>query len=124
MSRAWYMDDSTEDQRLEHHQNPPKFVALEDLKSITGVLTFKVSLFKELDYNLVSEVSSYVHVLICLISFYYQLKLNPETLHSDGKLEQLKKDRGYTYEDRIEIAKVREREKKIIVFFHPLKITS
>ena len=34
------------------------------------------------------------------------LKLDPETLHTDGKLEKIKNDRGYTYEDRIEIAKV------------------
>ena len=42
MSRAWYMDDSMEDQRQEHQQNPPKLIPLEDLKAASGVLSFKV----------------------------------------------------------------------------------
>lgn len=42
MVRAWYMDDSPEDQRLEHHLDPPQFVTLEDLAKITGVTYWKV----------------------------------------------------------------------------------
>jgi len=42
MVRAWYMDDSTEDQRLEHIRQPPEFVDLEKLKTLTGVLYWKV----------------------------------------------------------------------------------
>lgn len=45
MVRAWYMDDSNDDQRLEHNLNPPKFLDLETLNYDTGVEYFKVSLF-------------------------------------------------------------------------------
>lgn len=42
MVRAWYMDNDESDQRLEHHQNPPKFVDLSDLFKKTGVEYFEV----------------------------------------------------------------------------------
>lgn len=44
MVRAWYMDDSTQDQRLEHHKTPPEFVDLETLFKKSGVEYFKVIL--------------------------------------------------------------------------------
>ncbi|XP_018334730.1 1,2-dihydroxy-3-keto-5-methylthiopentene dioxygenase [Agrilus planipennis] len=69
MVRAWYMDDDTStDQRLEHHQNPPHFVNLDELFQLTGVEYFPISI---------------------------------DSYKSDGKLEELKKKRGYTYEDEI-----------------------
>ena len=43
MSRAWYMDSSDEDQRLEHHLEPPQFIEADKLKELSGVLAFKVS---------------------------------------------------------------------------------
>ncbi|XP_065219270.1 acireductone dioxygenase isoform X1 [Planococcus citri] len=43
MVRAWYMDDSTEDQRLEHQKNPPEFIDLNTLYEISGVEYFKVN---------------------------------------------------------------------------------
>ncbi|KAE8744743.1 hypothetical protein FOCC_FOCC008651 [Frankliniella occidentalis] len=43
MVRAWYMDDSREDQRLEHHRNPPKFIEISDLCKATGVEHFKIN---------------------------------------------------------------------------------
>jgi len=46
MVRAWYMDDSTDDQRLEHHRNPPEFVDVKDLTSLTGVEYIKVSYYR------------------------------------------------------------------------------
>jgi 1,2-dihydroxy-3-keto-5-methylthiopentene dioxygenase len=42
MVRAWYMDSSEEDQRLEHHRQPPQFVDLDALLKATGVEYFKV----------------------------------------------------------------------------------
>lgn len=46
MVQAWFMDTDIEsDQRFEHHQNPPKYIDLEDLKKTTGVEYFKVSIF-------------------------------------------------------------------------------
>jgi 1,2-dihydroxy-3-keto-5-methylthiopentene dioxygenase len=44
MVRAWYLaDDNGEDQRLEHHLNPPHFVPVEQLKELSGVQYWKVS---------------------------------------------------------------------------------
>ena len=37
MVSAWFMDDSNDDQRLDHHQNPPAFVDLDTLKDLTGI---------------------------------------------------------------------------------------
>jgi len=34
MVRAWYMDDSTTDQREAHMTEPPNFVSLDELKKI------------------------------------------------------------------------------------------
>ncbi|GAB0094280.1 1,2-dihydroxy-3-keto-5-methylthiopentene dioxygenase [Sergentomyia squamirostris] len=68
MVRAWFMDNETTDQRLEHHRNPPEFISLEDLFQKTGVEYFKI---------------------------------NIDTLQTDGVLEKIRKDRGYSYEDEI-----------------------
>ena len=43
MVRAWFMDDSSEDQRKPHMTDPPQFVSLDDLKKL-GVLYFEVDL--------------------------------------------------------------------------------
>lgn len=45
MVSAWYMDDSDEDQRLEHQKNPPQPVDMKDLVHLTGVLHWKVRHF-------------------------------------------------------------------------------
>ena len=42
MVSAWYMDDSDEDQRLEHQKNPPQPIDMKDLANLTGVLYWKV----------------------------------------------------------------------------------
>lgn len=42
MVRAWYMDNTEADQRLEHHKEPPEYISLEDLFKRTGVEYFKV----------------------------------------------------------------------------------
>ncbi|CAH2102115.1 unnamed protein product [Euphydryas editha] len=72
MVKAWYMDNDSSDQRLEHHRNPPEFLSLEDLYKKTGVEYFSI---------------------------------NVNTYKSDGVLDKIKKDRGYTYEDEIACSK-------------------
>lgn len=42
MVSAWYMDNSDEDQRLEHQRNPPQPISLEEVQKSTGVLYWKV----------------------------------------------------------------------------------
>ncbi|XP_042867700.1 1,2-dihydroxy-3-keto-5-methylthiopentene dioxygenase-like isoform X2 [Penaeus japonicus] len=39
---AWYMDNSDEDKRKEHHLSPPQYVTLEKLYADTGVLYWKL----------------------------------------------------------------------------------
>lgn len=45
MVRAWYMDNSDIDQRLEHHKQPPECISIENLFKITGVEYFQVNQF-------------------------------------------------------------------------------
>lgn len=80
------MDDSPEDQRLEHHQSPPKFVSLDELYSETGVMYWK---------------------------------LDAKNYESEGKLAEIKTERGYTYMDVIQISpdKLHNYEEKIKNFF-------
>ncbi|XP_031842797.1 acireductone dioxygenase 1 isoform X2 [Nomia melanderi] len=68
MVRVWYMDNSDDDQRLQHHKVPPQFLSLEDLFVKTGVEYFKI---------------------------------NHEAYKNDNILTELKRKRGYTYEDEI-----------------------
>lgn len=72
MVRAWYMDSSEEDQRLEHHRQPPQLLDLDELFKATGVEYFK---------------------------------LNPDDPVQDEKLEKIKHDRHYTYEDQLTCSK-------------------
>lgn len=44
MVRAWYMDEETSDQRLEHHRTPAEYITMDDLKKDTGVEYFQVRL--------------------------------------------------------------------------------
>lgn len=73
MVRAWFMDnDTTTDQRLEHHRNPPKFLTIDELFKATGVEFFQ---------------------------------LNAKTYATDGILDGIRKERGYSYEDEINCSK-------------------
>ncbi|XP_045608852.1 acireductone dioxygenase [Procambarus clarkii] len=86
MVRAWYMDESNEDQRMEHQQSPPKFVSLDDLYKDTGVMYWK---------------------------------LDPKNYESEGKLNKIKTERGYSYMDVIQVSpeKLHNYEEKIKTFF-------
>lgn len=86
MVQAWYMDEETNDQRLEHHRNPPEYLNLEDLHKKTGVEYFKI---------------------------------NVDTYPTDGVLDKLKQERGYTYEDEIICSKecLQNYEEKLKSFF-------
>ncbi|KAG7310370.1 1-2-dihydroxy-3-keto-5-methylthiopentene dioxygenase [Plutella xylostella] len=86
MVNAWYMDTEQNDQRLEHHRNPPQFVSLKQLYEKTGVEYFSI---------------------------------NVDTYLTDGVLDKIKKDRGYTYEDDITCSKecLPNYEEKLKSFF-------
>ncbi|GJQ82796.1 hypothetical protein Trydic_g13499 [Trypoxylus dichotomus] len=87
MVRAWFMDNDTSvDQREEHHLNPPRYVSLEELQQLTGVEYFNF------------DVNTYA---------------------TDGVLERIKKDRGYTYEDVLICSKecLPNYEEKLKIFY-------
>lgn len=83
------MDDETTDQRLEHHRNPPKFIELEDLFRKTGVEYFKVRTLCILQWENQNQ----------LIQCHFQL--DADNFKTDGKLDKIRKDRGYSYEDEV-----------------------
>lgn len=51
MVRAWYMDTSDADQRLEHHLDPEEYINMDDLFKSTGVVYFKVYSLKNMKKN-------------------------------------------------------------------------
>ncbi|XP_066582668.1 acireductone dioxygenase [Prorops nasuta] len=42
MVRAWYMANIIDDQRKEHHRDPPQYISLDELYKATGVEHFKI----------------------------------------------------------------------------------
>lgn len=69
MVRAWFMDSSDEDQRLEHHRSPPQFIDLEELYKKTGVEYFQVC------YSLVSSEKYAIFLTIAKVLFHLFFKL-------------------------------------------------
>lgn len=63
MVRMWFMDDLDEDQRLEHHINPPRFLDLSTLQQRTGVEYFKVW------YTVLNDES--VEMCLTIVGNYY-----------------------------------------------------
>lgn len=82
---AWYMDDSSEDQRLPHHLEPKRYVSPETLAEL-GVLHW------------VLDADNYEH---------------------DAELQKIRKDRGYTYHDIVDVAPDRlpDYEAKLKIFY-------
>ena len=107
MVSAWYMDDSDEDQRLDHQKNPPQPVDMKDVITLTGVLHWKVYC------NVLHQLLNYfLDINFCLF-----IQLNLDTYEEDGVLDKIKKDRGYSYEDVIEISpeKLPNYEEKVCI---------
>lgn len=63
MVRMWFMDDLDEDQRLEHHINPPRFLDLSTLQQRTGVEYFQVW------YTVLNDES--VEMCLTIVGNYY-----------------------------------------------------
>lgn len=64
------MDESSDDQRLPHHLDPPQFVSMDDLKQV-GVLYWN---------------------------------FDPNNYERDQEYNDLKTNRGYSYQDKIEVS--------------------
>ncbi|KAF3429222.1 hypothetical protein E2986_00015 [Frieseomelitta varia] len=105
MVRAWYMNNSDADQRLEHHKQPPEYISLEDLFKKTGVEYFKVDyknyqndntlmeLKKERNYTYEDEI---VCSKECLPNYEEKLKnFFTEHLHTDEEIRLVLDGSGY-----------------------------
>ncbi|XP_067008837.1 acireductone dioxygenase [Anabrus simplex] len=105
MVRAWYMDNSETDQRLEHHRNPPQFVDLDQLYKISGVEYFKLNpqtykedgildkLKKERGYTYEDEITCSKE---CLQNYEDKLRsFFTEHLHTDEEIRLVLEGSGY-----------------------------
>lgn len=105
MVRAWYMDDSDADQRLEHHRQPPEYLKLEDLFAVTGVEYFQVNHLKYKTDNTLKELRekrgySYEDEITCskgcLQNYEEKLKnFFTEHLHTDEEIRLVLDGSGY-----------------------------
>jgi len=105
MVRAWYMNDTDEDQRLPHHQSPEKFLDLDELFKKSGVLYWKIDADRYEEEGVLSKIRkdrgySYHDVLNCspstlenycekIKSFYH------EHLHADEEVRFCLDGSGY-----------------------------
>ncbi|XP_033321156.1 acireductone dioxygenase 1 [Megalopta genalis] len=105
MVRAWYMDKSNADQRLEHHKVPPEFLSLEDLFEKTGVEYFKVNYENYQNDNTLTELRqkrgyTYEDEITCskecLPNYEEKLKnFFTEHLHTDEEIRLVLDGSGY-----------------------------
>ncbi|XP_048268868.1 1,2-dihydroxy-3-keto-5-methylthiopentene dioxygenase isoform X2 [Bombus terrestris] len=105
MVRAWYMDNSDADQRLEHHKQLPEYISLEDLFKKTGVEYFKIDyknyqndntltvLKAERGYTYEDEIECSKE---CLPNYEEKLKnFFTEHLHTDEEIRLVLDGTGY-----------------------------
>ncbi|XP_076678064.1 acireductone dioxygenase 1 [Andrena cerasifolii] len=105
MVRAWYMDNSDADQRLEHYKEPPEFLSLLDLYKITGVEYFKVDYKDYKDDSTLTELRetrgySYEDEIVCskecLPNYEEKLKnFFTEHLHTDEEIRLVLDGSGF-----------------------------
>ncbi|KAK9504967.1 hypothetical protein O3M35_009131 [Rhynocoris fuscipes] len=106
MVRAWFMDDSNSDQRLEHHRNPPQYVSIKELYDLTGVEYFRIDNLDSLkDNEILNKLKAernytYEDELICskecLPNYEEKLKIFfQEHLHNDEEIRLVLEGSGY-----------------------------
>ena len=105
MVRAWYMDNSDADQRLEHHKEPPEFLSLLELFKITGVEYFEVDYKDYKDDGTLTELRetrgySYEDEIVCskecLPNYEEKLKnFFTEHLHTDEEIRMVLDGSGF-----------------------------
>ncbi|XP_049804382.1 acireductone dioxygenase [Schistocerca nitens] len=105
MVRAWFMDTSDADQRLEHHRDPPQFIDLDELYKTTGVEYFKLNpktfiedgelekIKKERGYTYEDEITCSKN---CLPNYEEKLKsFFTEHLHTEEEIRFVLEGSGY-----------------------------
>ncbi|KAG8225818.1 hypothetical protein J437_LFUL005625 [Ladona fulva] len=105
MVSAWLMDDDSNDQRLEHHRNPPEYVTLDKLHKTVGVEYFKINPETyETDEELKNLKSkrgyTYEDEIViskdCLPNYEEKLKIFfKEHLHTDEEIRFVVEGSGY-----------------------------
>ncbi|XP_032685933.1 1,2-dihydroxy-3-keto-5-methylthiopentene dioxygenase [Odontomachus brunneus] len=105
MVRAWYMDNSDADQRLEHHRQPAEFVSLEELFGKTGVEYFEIDHLnyeKDVTLTKLRQDRSYTYEdeitcsKECLQNYEEKLKnFYTEHLHTDEEIRLVLDGSGY-----------------------------
>ncbi|XP_045111825.1 1,2-dihydroxy-3-keto-5-methylthiopentene dioxygenase-like [Portunus trituberculatus] len=105
MVRAWYMDDSSDDQRLEHQLTPPKSVSLEELAKNTGVIYYKLDPKKydeEGKLSRIKEERGYNYMDVIQVSpekmHNYEERIKvffEEHLHTDEEIRFITEGSGY-----------------------------
>ncbi|KAK1310644.1 1,2-dihydroxy-3-keto-5-methylthiopentene dioxygenase 2 [Acorus calamus] len=102
--KAWYMDDSDEDQRLPHHLEPKQFVSLKELEEL-GVLSWRLNggdYENDEDLKKIRESRGYSYMDICDVCPEklpnYEAKIKSffeEHLHTDEEIRYCLEGSGY-----------------------------
>ncbi|KAK2587868.1 hypothetical protein KPH14_003965 [Odynerus spinipes] len=105
MVRAWYMDESDDDQRLEHRKESSQVLSSKDLYAITGVEYFKVDHDNYLNDPTLKELKesrgyTYEDEIVCskecLPNYEEKLKnFFTEHLHTDEEIRLVLDGSGY-----------------------------
>ncbi|GFX77119.1 1,2-dihydroxy-3-keto-5-methylthiopentene dioxygenase [Trichonephila clavipes] len=105
MPQAWYMDDSSENPRSEHHLNPPQFVQIEKLYDLSGVEYWHVdvdNIEKEEQFAELKKSRGYDYEDLCEVSREalpdYDEKIkafSTEHLHTDEEIRLFLAGSGY-----------------------------
>jgi len=102
MVKAWYMDNSIQDQREEHHRDPPQYVTIEELKK-TGVLYYQLNPHDyEKDLQKIRDERGYNYADQIIVNKEklpnYEEKIKTffhEHLHTDEEIRFILDGRGY-----------------------------
>ncbi|KAK4882630.1 hypothetical protein RN001_005949 [Aquatica leii] len=105
MVRAWYMDSESNDQRLEHHRNPPEFITMDKLFENCGVEYFSLNAETYKTDGILDEIKrkrnyNYEDEIVCskerLPNYEKTLKtFFTEHLHSDEEIRFVVDGSGY-----------------------------
>lgn len=85
------MDESNEDPRLPHHQNPINYVSTETL---IGLYILSLPIFWELCISANCVIMEFDFIAEIGVLYW---KLNAKNYENDPELEKIREERGYNY---------------------------
>lgn len=105
MVSAWLMDDSQDDQRLDHQRSPPEPIDLNQLEQLTGVLYWNINVDDVDNDSLLAQIRSdrgysYMDEVTCspdkLENYEQKLKaFFQEHLHTDEEIRLVLEGSGF-----------------------------